>query len=463
MIADVSSLLLKSDKWGMEMKKKEISLCLAIILMGMSIYGCAGNTAEKSVEIVMTVNNMEETSEVESSMEIMSMEQVEVPMMIPVEQIEPEEIKEMEMIEEPEPREVSLVMVGDILMHTKVYESGLMEDGSYNYDHMFAQVKEEIEAADLALVNQEVILGGRELGLSGYPAFNAAYEVGDSLVNAGFDVILHATNHALDKGKKGMLNCISFWEEHYPDISVLGIHESEEDAQEICIREVDGIRLAILNYTYGTNGISLPKDMPYAVDLWDEQKIAEDVAIAKEMADFIVVCPHWGTEYVLEETADQRKKAQFLADLGVDLVIGTHPHVVEPVKWVTGAGGNDTLVYYSIGNFINATSGTGTGRAARMLGAMAEVTITVDEETQEVYICEYDVEPLVTHNVSGSGQITTYKLEDYTEELAVQNEMIRQDSSFSIAYCEAICEKVFGELYIEQEEGTEENVNSNGE
>ena len=276
-------------------------------------------------------------------------------------------------------------------------------------------------------------------------------------------MILHATNHALDKGKKGLLNCIHFWEECYPDIAVLGIHESQEDAQEIYVQEVNGIRLAILNYTYGTNGISLPKDMPYAVELWDEKQITEDVTRAKEMADFVIVCPHWGTEYVLEETADQRKKAQFLADLGVDLVIGTHPHVVEPVKWVTGTAGNETLVYYSIGNFINATSGTGTGKAARKLGAMAEVTITMDDETQKAYISQYGIEPLVTHNVSGSGQITTYKLEDYTEELAAENEMIYQDSAFSIAYCESICSEVFGDLYMEREEGTGEDDYSNGE
>lgn len=438
------------------MKKRNVSLYFVAILSSVYLTGCMGKI--DGAEPVTAEIALEESSEELVSAEMTSIELPEVAMTMTVEETQPNETETV-----AEQQEVSLVMVGDVLMHTKVYESGLMEDGSYNYDHMFAQVKDDIEAADIALVNQEVILGGRELGLSGYPAFNAAYEVGDSLVDAGFDVILHATNHALDKGKTGLLNCIHFWEEQYPDIAVLGIHESEEESQEIYIQEVNGIKLAILNYTYGTNGISLPKDMPYAVEIWNEEQIAADVTLAKEMADFVIVCPHWGTEYVLEETAAQREKAQFLADLGVDLVIGTHPHVVEPVKWVTGAGGNDTLVYYSIGNFINATSGTGKGKAARMIGAMAEVTITKDEETQEVFISEYGVEPLVTHNVSGSGQITTYKLADYTEELAAQNEMIYQDASFSITYCEDICREVFGELYIEQEEGAEENDYCNGE
>ena len=346
---------------------------------------------------------------------------------------------------EPEPIRVDIIMVGDILLHDRVNESGLMEDGSYNYDHMFAQVKEDISAADIAIVNQEVILGGRDMGLSGYPAFNGAFEVGHSLVDAGFDVVLHATNHALDKRKKGLLTCLSFWEENYPQIGVLGIHDTEEDAAEIYVKEVEGIKIAILNYTYGTNGIALPDDMPYAVDMWDEDAIRADVELAKAMADFIVVCPHWGTEYVFEETKDQQKKAQFLADLGVDLIIGTHPHVVEPVKWIKGENGNDTLVYYSIGNFINATSGDHTGAAARMLGAMAKITLTTDGE--DVWIESYGVEPLVTHLVEGSGKITTYRLEDYTKELEALNEMEKQDSSFSIEYCEQICIDVFGDLY----------------
>ncbi len=354
-------------------------------------------------------------------------------------------LEETQIEESVIPPQVDIVMVGDILLHTRVNDSGLMEDGSYNYDHMFAKVKEDIEEADLALVNQEVILGGTELRLSGYPNFNGAFEVGDSLVDAGFDVILHATNHALDKGKKGLLRCLEFWDTTYPEIGVVGIHDTKEDAEEIYVTEIEGIRIAILNYTYGTNGIALPEDMPYAVDMWDKQAIAEDVAAAREISDFVIVCPHWGTEYVFEETSSQRKQAQFLADLGVDLVIGTHPHVVEPVKWVTGENGNETLVYYSIGNFINATSGNHTGAAARMLGAMAQISITM--ENGEVTICDYGVKPLVTHLVEGRGLITTYRLEDYTEELAAENQMRLQDVSFSLEYCIDICENVFGELY----------------
>lgn len=147
---------------------------------------------------------------------------------------------------------VTLVMAGDILLHTRIHEYSKQADGSYNYDTIFANLAEEISAADLALVNQEVIIGGEELGISGYPSFNAPKEAGEALVKAGFDVVLHATNHALDKKGKGVLNTLRFWEEHYPELGVLGIHDSKEDQEELYITEIEGIRIAILNYTYGT-------------------------------------------------------------------------------------------------------------------------------------------------------------------------------------------------------------------
>ena len=123
---------------------------------------------------------------------------------------------------------VTIIMVGDVLLHTRVEQSATTEDGSFDFAPIFANVKEEVAAADLALVNQEVIIGGEELGISGYPAFNAPYEVADELADTGFDVICHATNHALDKGKKGLNNCLNYWQEHYPDLAVLGIHDSKE-------------------------------------------------------------------------------------------------------------------------------------------------------------------------------------------------------------------------------------------
>ncbi len=339
---------------------------------------------------------------------------------------------------------VSILMAGDVLLHDKVANSGKMNDGTYNYDHMFSNVRSDIENADIAIVNQEVILGGRDLGLSGYPSFNGAFEVGDAIVSSGFDVVLHATNHALDKGKKGLLSCISFWEETYPEIAYLGISDTKEKSEEIYVVEKEGIRFAILNYTYGTNGIPLPSDMPYCVNILNKDRIKDDVSRAKEISDFVIVCPHWGTEYILTADNNQKYWTDVFFDAGVDLVIGTHPHVVEPVELIE-RDGHSMLVYYSIGNYINATAQTGSGIANRMLGALADITVSKTEN--DVAITDYGIIPIVSHVKSGEGQCTVYKLDDYTEELASQNEIIYSDSSFSLTYLQDLCEKVFGELY----------------
>lgn len=361
---------------------------------------------------------------------------------------------------EEEAPEVTLVMVGDILLHTPVAQSGRTDSGEYDFSGVFAEMKEEIQGADLALVNQEVIIGGEELGVSGYPAFNAPYELGDALAETGFDVVLHATNHALDKGKRGILNCLSFWRENYPEMGILGIHDNAAKGEEVYVCELDGIRIAILNYTYGTNGIGLPEDMPFAVDMLERDRVIQDLEKAGEAADFVIVCPHWGTEYTLEATAEQRSWAELFAENGADLVIGTHPHVIEPVEWVSageqsefpagaepdsGENGEGTLVYYSLGNFVNWTSGTGKGVANRMVGGMARVRIGLDE-TGEAGILSYDVEPLVCHVEQGFGGVRVYPLAEYTEELAARNEIVGQDGDFSLEYCQELVNSVFGAI-----------------
>ncbi len=352
--------------------------------------------------------------------------------------------------------EITLVMVGDILLHTPVAKSGLLAEGGYDFSAVFEEMKEEISAADLALVNQEVIIGGEELGITGYPAFNAPYELGDALAEAGFDVVLHATNHALDKGRKGILNCLSFWRENYPDIAVLGVHDSGESQQEIYVYEQNEIKIAILNYTYGTNGIPLPEGMAYAVDLLEKERVAADLKAAQELADFVIVCPHWGTEYVLESTKAQRDWAAFFTENGADLILGTHPHVIEEIAWVPGddgeaagdgnvQGAGGALVYYSLGNFVNWTAGTGAGVANRMVGGMAKVTVGLNE-TGEAVIVSYGVEPLVCHVEQGFGGVKVYPLSRYTEDLAARNEIVGQDGSFSLEYCQELVEQVFGKL-----------------
>lgn len=321
-----------------------------------------------------------------------------------------------------DPVTITISAVGDMLMHAGASIPAVQSDGTYNYDYLFANVKDKIQAADLAIVNQEVIFGGNELGLKGYPLFNVRTEQGTALVNAGFDVALFATNHAIDQYAAGTLNTINFWNTTHPDMTYLGIHESQEDADIITVKEVDGIKIAMLNYTYGLNGLKLPEDKPYLVDLmtkYTKDKVVADIAKAKEISDFVIVFPHWGTEYVLNETAEQQEWAQLFADNGVDLVIGTHPHVIEPVKWVEGKDGNRTLVYYSLGNFVSIQYYN-----YSMLGGMANVSITKD--STGTYVSDYDMDFLVTHYTPGRTAVTTYFLDDYTNELAAQHAILTE-------------------------------------
>ena len=347
--------------------------------------------------------------------------------------------------------EISIIMVGDMLMHTPVEESAKQEDGTYSYDAIFANTADEIQAADLAIVNQEVIIAGEKYGISGYPAFNAPFELGHDLIEAGFDIICHGTNHALDQGKKGLQSCLSFWEEYYPEVPVLGIHGSKDDQDEIYVYEQDGVKIAILNFTYGTNGIPLPSDMPYAVDLLEEEKVVAALQKADELADFTVVCPHWGNEYELGVVSSQKKWTEIFFENGVDLVIGTHPHVIEPVEMIVDdTTGQEMLVYYSIGNFCNWTSSSGAGIANRMVGGMADIIITKDEDGN-VYIKDYGVEPVVCHLTEGTNGVTVYFLDEYTKELADENEIIYQDANFSYKYCVELCDKVWGDLWRREE------------
>ena len=350
------------------------------------------------------------------------------------------------------PQSATIIMVGDILLHTPVEEAAQDDEtGEYNFDFIFEHSRDEISAADLALVNQEVIIGGKELGISGYPAFNAPYEIGDALVKAGFDVICHGTNHALDKGAKGIINTLDFWRESYPEIGVVGVYSEQEAYDEIYIREVNGIKVAILNYTYGTNGIPLPSDMPYAVSLLEENRVRSQLAEAESRADFTIVCPHWGIEYNLKTSADQKKWMEIFRECGADAVIGTHPHVIEPYVFYddedtesisNNHGNGDMLVYYSLGNFVNWTSGKGEGVANRMVGGMAHFIIS-RKESGEVSLDDYRVENYVCHVKSGDRNVTVYPLDEYTDELGAENEIIKQDAAFSKAYCEELCRRVY--------------------
>lgn len=342
--------------------------------------------------------------------------------------------------------EITLCMVGDILTHMRVQYSAARSDGSYNYDAIFAQTKNFLSNHDISIVNQEVIIGGTELGISGYPQFNCPYDMADALVNTGFNVVCHATNHALDKHDKGLLNCINNWRTKYPWMEVLGVHDSQADQDRIHIMNVKGYKIALLNYTYGTNGIPLPAGMPYAVDYLEKNKVIADIKEAEEKADFTVVMPHWGSEYLLSTDSDQKYWTDIFLKNGVDLVIGTHPHVIEPVEVLTDDQGHQMLVYYSLGNYVNSSASDGAGVGNRMIGGIADVKISTSGE--KLFISDYSFVPIVTDLRSGTDGIRVYYLQDYTAAQANSSLVCNQDPTFNLDYAINLVKKVVDEKCI---------------
>lgn len=341
--------------------------------------------------------------------------------------------------------ELDLVMAGDVLLHLRLAYWSENGKGGYDFNPIFKIIKPIIQKADLAIVNQETILGGKELGVSGYPTFNGPYELGDAIANAGFDVVLQSNNHSLDKGKQGIYNCLNFWKK-YPKIKTVGINTSEAQKKKLCIYKKNGIKVAILNYTYGTNGIPLPKDMPYAVNYLVKDEVINDIKRAEKEADFTIVCPHWGTEYYRGITDYQKTWSKIFVENGVDLVLGAHPHVIEPIKYVTDKKtGHKMLVYYSLGNFVNSTMSD--GRVGdRYVGGIAKVKLKRGADNK-VRIVKYGVKATVMHNGGTKYGSRVYPLSKYTEELAKKNVMKAQDYMFSLEFCKKVCDEVWGKLW----------------
>ncbi len=259
-------------------------------------------------------------------------------------------VNESQEKKEPEVKEerLSLIMVGDALLHSSLYRDGY-QNGTYDFTSQLELIKPEIQKHDLAFYNQESILGGTSIGLSDYPNFNSPQEFGDAMIDAGFNLVSLANNHTMDRGVTAIQNSCDYWKTK--DVLTAGSYCSAEDAEEIKIKEKNGIKYTMLAYTYGTNGITVPSDKPYLVNLYSDELAKADIEKVRDKVDLLIVSMHWGTEYRSEPTEEQKREAEYLSNLGVDIIIGTHPHVIEPITYI-----NDTLVIYSLGNFISAQS-----------------------------------------------------------------------------------------------------------
>ena len=262
--------------------------------------------------------------------------------------------------------EFKLFMVGDALIHESVYYDARQSDGSYDFKQMIDLIKPISSSYDLAYYNQETILGGSSIPYSNYPRFNSPQEVGDAMIDAGFDLVSLATNHTMDKGEQGVINSVNYWKSK-ENIITAGSYTSQEERDEVKIYEKNGIKYAFFSYTTWTNGLETPVGKEYLNNVYSDAKAKADIEKVRDKVDVVMVAMHWGTEYSLGVSEDQTRIANYLSELGVDLIIGAHPHVVEPVEYINNG---KTFVIYSLGNFISGQIGV-----ERLTGLMMEVTV----------------------------------------------------------------------------------------
>lgn len=277
--------------------------------------------------------------------------------------------------EEVKTTKASLLMVGDALLHSSVYKDAYV-NGTYDFSKQLELIKPISSNYDLAFYNQETVLGGTELGLSDYPTFNSPQEFGDNMIDSGFNIVNLATNHTMDRGEKAILKSCEYWNSKKDKVLSAGSYCSFDERDEIKIKEVNGIKYTMLSYTYGTNGIAVPSGKEYLVNLYSDEQAKKDIEAVRDKVDVLLVSMHWGVEYQSEPTAEQKREAEYLASLGVDIIIGTHPHVIQPVTYI-----DNTLVIYSLGNFISAQDTDGDYNC--MVELMSSVDIVKETKGKE--------------------------------------------------------------------------------
>lgn len=313
----------------------------------------------------------------------------------------------------PQYEKVSFVGCGDnIIYYGNVRDAQSLSDGTrkYNFKPMFENVRDIISSADIAFINQETVMAGNGYALSYYPRFNSPQELGYDLCELGYDVVNIANNHMLDKGADGLLKTIEFWDSM--DCLMTGGYKNAEDYAKIRTTEKNGIKIAFLSYTYATNGIQKPASSPLVIPYIDHETIKSDIASAKSQAEFVIVSVHWGAEGAFKPNAEQKSTAQLIADCGADVIIGHHPHVIQPVEWLTGKDGNRTLCVYSLGNFAAEQA-----YDYNMVGGMISFDI-ISVDNGKPYVENPIFTPTVYHFDKKFYNNSVHLMKNYTKELA---------------------------------------------
>ena len=328
-----------------------------------------------------------------------------------------DKLEEEEKPKEDEVYKINMLATGDALIHNAVYweyATGNRDTGPYNFDGALDYVRDIVSEYDIAYYNQETPFAG---GLpDGYPRFSTPSEFGDAMIKAGFNMISTATNHTIDKGEDGILNFYNYLK-NKDGIIFNGIADNATDRNNFMIGEKNNITYTMLSYTTSTNGLPVPSGKDYLVNVYDAEQVKSDIEAVRDKVDVLIVAMHWGVEYASTPNSNQQEIAQYLADLGVDIILGAHPHVLQPITWI-----DDTLVMYSLGNFISNQYGTDDYN--KLVGFMAtlditktvtpegDVDITIDNLGGELIFTKYNGNPITTANHDGHQVIPFSKMTD---------------------------------------------------
>ena len=319
---------------------------------------------------------------------------------------------------EPTPlvQTVRFSATGDNLIHDGIYLQARNrgEDGAYDFTEAYAPMREFYQQFDVNWLNQETLVNDA-FAPSGYPMFSTPGDITDTLYDLGFRVFSVSNNHSYDKGAEGIASSRAHWAAMPDDVAVAGFYNLES-YDDYVYQTVNGITFGYLSYTESTNGLPTPEGSEYGIIYLDDREtIAAQIAAMRPNCDVLVVSCHWGVEGSHETTEFQTQTAQWLADQGVDLIIGTHPHVTQTAEWLTGANGNTAFVAYSLGNFINAQS-----QPDNMIGAVLDITFqktTAPDGTVTVEMQNPKLHGVVTQYEAGYKNIRVYPYRDYTDEL----------------------------------------------
>ncbi len=342
------------------------------------------------------------------------------------------------------PVSITILGVGDDLIHDVIYQQASQRTGGKGYDFapVYARIADDIKNADISVINQETVLAGKIAPPSGYPRFNSPTELGDELVNLGFDVINHANNHVLDKNEKGLAATLDYWDTK-PSVKVVGAYRNDADLQNIRIVEAKGIKTAHIGITEMTNGLSLPKNSNFRLIYADNTALIEQlIKKAKSMADVVVISVHWGTENTETLTEKQKTFAQNMVDWGADIIFGNHPHVIQQLTVLTRKDGTKCPVMYAFGNLVSAQQS-----GMNMVSGLLTVTVTKNFETNKTTFTDMKFKPIVTQYGTHSTNITIYPVSQYSDALAAAHGVRKYTPNFNMKYIQNIIDRNIPKQY----------------